>query len=294
MSLQPTLPPYSWRRDPLFTSAAAVIDHAFQTNVTALNVTWEPFRDAESGVIAMGYCIGQAPYRCDTVNWTSIEPSGTVTYMQMTELPLTAGTKYYTTVTAVNAVGLASSISSNGILVDNRAPSVGLVWDGPVQPGNEAIDLDCDVFGTPLAASWYGFASQIGIDFYEWGVGTAPGFDDVLPFTNVGLTVAASNSSVLPPPGVIIYSSVRATNFVGLMTLASSNGIMYVCPEPGSYDTSALPAAASAACSGSQSQGAERERGFLCIAAPADVSTQTTVTGPSLALLKNGTQVSWV
>ncbi len=219
--------------------------------------------------------------------------------LQLTNLRLVPGTRYYATVTASNAVGLASTIASDGVVADNRPPTAGRVWDG-VATGAQSHDLDCDVYGAPLAANWYGFASELGIDHYEWAVGTSPGASDVLPFTPVGLAVQATNATVLPPPAVVLYASVKAVNKVGLSVTETSDGILYLCPEPGSYDLSQLPAAAITACS-AQSTGSlsalqlSRERGFLCVSAPADGLAAVTVSSAGEAtMLQSASHVTWM
>jgi hypothetical protein len=84
-----------------------------------------------------------------------------------------------------------------------------------------------------VAASWYGFASALPLSHYEWAAGSAPGRDDFMPFTPVGLDTQAVNESVLPPPGALVYVTVRAYNVAGLSITATSDGVRILCPPSG-------------------------------------------------------------
>jgi len=106
------------------------------------------------------------------------------------------------------------------------------VYDGRPR-GFVARDIDCDAYGNGVAASWYGFASALPLSFYEWAAGSAPGRDDFMPFTAVGLDTQAVNDTVYPPPGVMLYVTVRANNVAGLSVTASSDGVRILCPPSG-------------------------------------------------------------
>ena len=43
---------------------------------------------------------------------------------------LGAGIRYYTTITACNTVDLCTSVTSDGVIVDNSPPTQGIVQDG--------------------------------------------------------------------------------------------------------------------------------------------------------------------
>ncbi len=185
----PGAPAYSWRTDPTFVSVASLLVPRYQTITTSLNITFEPFDGSASGGIAsVGYCVGTAPGTCDVVELTPSSVASVVTLVTLTGLSLADGQTYYASVTAVSNAGLAATITSEPLIVDSRVPTTGYVWDG-LASGPRSHDIECDVFGAPLAATWYGFAAfaDLGLDHFEWAVGTTPGGDDVLPFTNVGL-----------------------------------------------------------------------------------------------------------
>lgn len=54
----------------------------------------------------------------------------TCTEIQWNLATLSHGVRYYTTVTACNAIELCTEVTSDGILVDVMPPIAGLVWDG--------------------------------------------------------------------------------------------------------------------------------------------------------------------
>ena len=98
-------------------------------------------------------------------------------------------------------------------------------------------DLNWTSNATYAAATWPHFADlESPVVRYEWAVGTAPGLSDLLPFTAVGLRTAAF--AMLPADAVAafaadaIYVTVRATNRVGLVGAASSDGLRVDATPP--------------------------------------------------------------
>src|SRR5206468_1943265 len=71
----------------------------------------------------------------------------------------------------------------------------------------------------------------------RWGVGTAPGLTDVLPFTSTG-TVPGAIATLALTDGTLYFVTVEATNGAGLTVSASSNGVRVdttapAAPTPG-------------------------------------------------------------
>ena len=64
-----------------------------------------------------------------------------------------------------------------------------------------------------------------GIALYEYAIGSTPRGTDVISFTEVGFNthVIASNLSLVS--GLTYYATVRATDYVGLFTVAVSSGV---------------------------------------------------------------------
>jgi hypothetical protein len=119
--------------------------------------------------------------------------------------------------------------------------------DGTVNDGTGA-DIDSQVSTGDLAANWSGFLpGDSPIAAYEVAVGTAPGAADVVPYTNVGLTLAGNFSGLSLAVGVTYYVTVRAVDALGTFsTGASSDGVTVLpaavprllCPDPIGLSTS--------------------------------------------------------
>ena len=229
---------YNWRADAGLVSLAAAPDADCQWDAGSVQVAWEPFTDAGSGIAAVAFCLGTAPYDCDLLDWVqAASPKSHVDYANLTGLALPSGA-LYATVAAVNHVGLVSMAASDGLLVEARAPRFERVVDtGKYLLHPEAafgagtlvyrapVDINCDAEGAGVGASWPDVSAYPGVDFFEWAVGSAPGARDVLPWTSVGTATAVYNASLAVPAGSTFFVTVRATALNGLRAEASSNGV---------------------------------------------------------------------
>jgi hypothetical protein len=233
-------------------SLAGAPDVDFQFDRGTVRCAWEPFEDVGSGVAAVGYCLGSAPFRCDVAPWAPA-PSVKrhVDTAALTGLNLTAGTLVFCAVAAVNHVGLVSMASSDGVYVDDRAPRIERVLDtGPyfVHPARRGaaasaagalplgdatadavrrppVDIGCDVEGAGVGAAWHDVDAYVGIRRFEWAVGAAPNGTEFLPWTDVGTSSFVYNASVAVPAGADYVVSVRATGLSGRVSLAHSDGV---------------------------------------------------------------------
>ena len=104
---------------PVSDGAVFAFDFEYSSNLTSLSVNWK-CQDKDSGVRQVFIGIGTQPGIQNIVMYRSILPYQ-VTY-NFDELNLTKGVKYFSTVKCVNAVGLQSSMSSNGIIMDSTPP----------------------------------------------------------------------------------------------------------------------------------------------------------------------------
>lgn len=136
-------------------------------------------------------------------------------------------------------------MSPNGFRIDSTPPTTGKVDDhNAVSFWNETGETcqNCDTdkngigVGDRISASWHGCTDEdSGILGYHWGVGTAPGLDDLLSFHSTGLKeYAQANVTLLP--NVWYYSTVICTNVAGLRTNFSSDGIVYDTTKPICFD----------------------------------------------------------
>ena len=142
-----------------------------------------------------------------------------------------------------NGVGLQSLSYSQGVLVDTTPPTCTLIDGQRGQP-------DYDGSTTGVARLYLACTDlESGVPAVLWGLGTAPGLDDVQPFTatvpstvtvplpvDLASTVPASHKSIYRmvdaelaaaatlEDGVVYYGTVVATNGAGLSAVVSSDG----------------------------------------------------------------------
>ena len=106
---------------------SVLADIDFQTDMSALNVYWEGFHDAHSAIkeyyISVGTCPG-----CDDV--LGRQAIGIVSSFRLDHVHFGAGLTYYTSLTACNTAELCTTVGTDGVMMDNSPPSVGLVMDG--------------------------------------------------------------------------------------------------------------------------------------------------------------------
>ena len=233
--------PYSWRSDSTLTSLTLAPDVDFQASTQALSIAWEPFEDVGSGVAAEAYCLGTAQFTCDLMPWTPAAIKRSLGFADLTGLNLTAGSVVYASVAAVNHVGLVAMASSNGVMVDDRAPALPAIVDTgkyflrpDAAPGagtvvyRAPVDINCDTEGTGIGAAWREVRAYSGVAGYEWAVGTAPNATDILAWTPIGDAVAVFNETLRAPAGIVYYASVRATGLNGAVSYASSDGVLVI------------------------------------------------------------------
>lgn len=213
---------YSWAVDNSPPIAGTVIDGAipdltYQSSTTTVSATWIGFDDPHSGIALYEWAIGT------TAGGTTIQPFtpvGTATNATRTGLSLVQNRVYFVTVRATNGVGLLVTQSSNGVRIDQNAPTAGTVRDG--------TGADIDLQGTTtISANWSGFSDSVSkIAGYEWAIGTTSGGTEVQPFVGVGLATNANHSGLALGSGTRYYVSVRATNGAGLQSGATSDGVV--------------------------------------------------------------------
>ena len=145
-------------------------DVDYQSEDTMIAANWHGFTDGSKGS-------GIVEYRCKVtedggaiiVPWTS---AGNATNITLNGLVLKNNTKYFVTVKAVDAVGLSTDITSDGVTVDTTHP----VFTGKVIVTGE----DDMINGTPcvyissvssVTVQWNGFSdAHSGLQRYEWAI----------------------------------------------------------------------------------------------------------------------------
>ncbi|KAK3099491.1 hypothetical protein FSP39_005250, partial [Pinctada imbricata] len=202
-------------------------DDDFQTDMTTLSVYWEGFHDPHSAIREYYISIGTCPLCEDVIEYQAI---GIVNEISIDHVHFGPGLTYYSTVTACNTADLCTSATSDGLIMDDSPPSVGVVFDGTT-----AHDIEYQSLRTYVGAEWYGFADpQSGLAKYEWMAGSEPGIDDIVPIreTHLAMVGVVTNLNPLLPVGQRIYVTVIAYNHAGLYSVASSNGFIVDITAP--------------------------------------------------------------
>lgn len=237
---------------------------SMQSGWESIMVQWDGFADSESGIVNYEVCIGTSPLHedilpCEVVGlvneWevdasaaTIFDPDylASLPYDENTTLPANI-TIFYATVRVTNGAGLVRAESSQSVMVDTSPPVVGAVFDGT--DGRDAAFVYSEVnalSGVRLCVSAEGFADEeSGLSAYMLAVGT---LED--PEANAALSVVVPEVQI--QEGVLyenafeilcvdeldvehdstVYVTVRATNGVGLVAHAVSDGVVVVREPP--------------------------------------------------------------
>ncbi|CAH1259452.1 Hypp2286 [Branchiostoma lanceolatum] len=115
-------------------------DMDYQNCSSHVAASWHGFSDLQSYINHYVWCVGSTPGTDDILTCTDVGLR--LSEMKAISPSLTAGTKYYSTVYAVDAAGLTSSPAmSDGILVDTTPPEVLSKFDfGPNLLGNPSFE----------------------------------------------------------------------------------------------------------------------------------------------------------
>lgn len=136
-------------------------DIDIQQSRTHIAAHWSAFEDLESDVIRVTWCAGSSPGVCDVVEQTQLTPTSTSVSKVLIE-PIRNGQRYYITVIATNGAGVVTSLTSDGVTVDETPPTSGTVIDGNVS------DIDYLNGEQDISARWVNFEDlESGIESYE-------------------------------------------------------------------------------------------------------------------------------
>lgn len=116
-----------------------------------------------------------------------------------------------------------SLLMSKEMRVDWTKPSNVVVNDGP--------SSDLNVFGTQgvICGNWtVAIDTNSGIQRYKYAVGTSPGFADIVPWTDNGLSTSFEKTGLTLVDGTTYYISVKSQNGAGLWSdSTNSNGAVF-------------------------------------------------------------------
>ena len=124
------------------------------------------------------------------------------------------------------SVALAAAAHARKIVV-NRPAGQGMINLPYTVNDGAGADIDTQTSTTSIAANWTGLSDpQSGVAF-EWAIGTTPGGQQIMAFTQVGISgTTASRSGLALVSGTQYYATVRATNGAGSQTTTTSDGVL--------------------------------------------------------------------
>ncbi|KAK3094006.1 hypothetical protein FSP39_022824 [Pinctada imbricata] len=132
--------------------AACSRDFEFQTTTDSITACWQNvFSDAQSGITKYTVFIGTQPGGDDFVLPQEVGLDNEKTFTKTLEL----GTKYFITVEAENGVGMITAHSSDGFVVDNEKPVIGVVYTT-----DKFHDITWSSSTSDLSVSWLGFMDR--------------------------------------------------------------------------------------------------------------------------------------
>jgi hypothetical protein len=187
-------------------------DGDFKSNLNlSPTISWTAATDTLSSVVDYEIAIGSGLGLTDVQNWTSI--GSTNLSASVSGLNLTSDMFYFASIRAVDGAGNRSApATADGWLVDatNPVPPV-LVNDGFISSSITTATLLWSA----------GSDGQSGISSYQVAVGTTPSGNDILDWTDVGMSLTTVQNVTLTQGGTY-YGSVRVIDNAGNISTARS------------------------------------------------------------------------
>ena len=185
-------------------------------NEVDYTLTWDGFKDLESGIRGYEFCLGYIKDVCSTAPTNAgLILQGTVRYFT----PVDLSTPFYGIVIATNKAGLKTTVRSDATKIDFTPPIAGTVIDGVGK------DLDYINDSVALVTTWSGFTDpQSGIEKCRL---TIIEEGPTGHFLVLRLTVKANGSiphKIILIPGIKYIATVKCRNPDGFKTSVSSNG----------------------------------------------------------------------
>ena len=126
-------------------------------------------------------------------------------------LHLSHGIQYYFTVVAYNNVGLHTTLTSDGFVVDNEPPVAGVVFNT-----DRHTDSSYQTSNTTFSLSWHGFVDHhSGIKSYYVALGEHDTDEPIVNFTNVGLLSHYTFKNLTLEQGKSYQAFVKASDAAG-------------------------------------------------------------------------------
>ncbi|XP_062596534.1 uncharacterized protein LOC134257978, partial [Saccostrea cucullata] len=211
--------------------------------------TWTGIIDTESPIkefhVMMGTSKGD-----DSIFSGGVVPGNVQTFtLQGVGKKMLHGVEYFVTVTAVNYVGMTTSVFSKAIVVDLTPPQSGMVVDlnsvyridasstentvamnakiCHSEKECRALDAVCTESLTSLSVTWIPFTDpESSIVEYQIAVGTSPGGGQIKAFYSIPADSKHHTVTELNLDGYRqVFVSVKGINGAGLSSVATSNGV---------------------------------------------------------------------
>ena len=190
------------------------VDTQYLTASDSVAANWDVFTDLDSGIVTCYFGVGTSTSKTDVSGFIE---TGNVTTFKQTGMKLSQGVKYYVHIKCTNGVGLNTTETSDGALVDLTEPVNGTVTTVKYQ-----VSL------TEIRANWYGFEDpDTDIESYSWAIGSqSPSSTTIQKFTDVGPRQSGKAAYLSLTSYMTYYISVRAYNKAGLYITRYSEGLI--------------------------------------------------------------------
>ncbi|NCG20274.1 MAG: hypothetical protein GWP91_14795 [Rhodobacterales bacterium] len=194
--------------------APASLDHEPWSNwlTSSPALSWPP----AAGAIRYEVSVGSGPGIDNISCWQDVGDATEYTLQAL--WGVADGETYYPNVRSIDAAGVASeAVSSEGWVVDILPPDVPTDLDDSAAPVSGEVS-----WSHPGTDTLSGFAG------YEVAVGTAPGLDDAMPWTDIGADSWATVDSVASESWY--WLSVRAVDVAGNRSQPATSEGFIACP----------------------------------------------------------------
>ena len=215
------------------TGPTFINDYGLSTsNLTGLNVTWDPANDPESSIASYAFNVGITPGGTELLADFLQPPSPQSAFIPV---GLSPAQTYYVSVAAINGAGLTGSyVTTDGILTDGGGD--GTPPSGPMFITDDGVSTS-NLSG--LSVSWDAAIDiESNIGGYVFKVGLTPGGSEML---SDFLQPPSPQSAIVPvglTPGQTYYVSVAAVNMAGLTgSYVGTDGILAQAPVDGTPPT---------------------------------------------------------
>ncbi|XP_053381647.1 uncharacterized protein LOC123555884 isoform X2 [Mercenaria mercenaria] len=197
-----------------------------------ISACWDKvFTELQGEIIHYIISLGTSINGSDVYETTNV---GLVTSITLTNLSLSHGTRYYFTITAYNNVGLHTTLSSDGFVIDMDRPITGVVFNT-----DKHLDTAYQSSATTFGISWHGFLDQqSGIKSYLVAVveKSVADFENI-SFLDVGLKTMYEFRNITFKQAQSYKGLVKAIDFAGHTSdVVSSNPKIIDVTAPKSFD----------------------------------------------------------